>query len=137
VTLKATIAIIESTQGEHLIGLTPATLKAMDRARDGEVFEAAAAAVHTLGPRRWRGGLQTLAANVSGTRMATGHCGTTACPAYLELVEHSGVFPELFDSEKIGGPANRRVWTQVCSHQTEHGMSVEPTVMLRRDVGRP
>lgn len=137
VTVDAAIATVEATVGDQLSGITPAVLRALDRARSGEGFEAAAAAVHTLGPRRWRGGLQALGGNATGSSPAPGPCGTTACPAYLELVEHSGVFTDLFDAENLAGAENRRVWAGVCRHETAEGEPVEPTIVLRRDVARP
>jgi hypothetical protein len=136
VDLKSAIATTEATQSEQLAGMTPAALTALDRSRP-EAYEAAAAAVHTLGPRRWRGGLPALITNLTSARPAKGPCGATACPAYLELVEHAGAFPEHLDSETLGGAENRDAWLQMCWHETESGQPVEPTVSLRREAARP
>jgi len=113
-------------------GLTPQELGALERIP--AAFEAAVALVHTLGPKRWRTGLAALAEN------AAAPCGSppptappaAACPAYLEYVESSDVFPGMFDARALGGDANRRQWARVLSHSDESGAPIQATAALRR-----
>jgi hypothetical protein len=110
-TIERACAAVED-HGTEALGFGSAGLRSLkDRA-----IPAALAAVHSLCGRSWSKSWPTLAQRLAPQESPVDReAFATTCPAYLELVEHSGVFPDLFDAEDLGGRHNRASWAAVLS----------------------
>jgi hypothetical protein len=110
VTVASCSTDLSAATSRELGGLTPAALRTLARAGN-PALDPALRAVHSMAPHPWRRGLAQLAATAAGQPAKR----ASACPAYLEFVEHSGVYPEIFDADAVGGEANRGAWQKVVS----------------------